>query len=62
MNRHDEMFQTLADQYDQEIDHSSTVIGKILEPFIIVFIALIVGFVLIAMYYPMTNLSQVMTR
>ena len=60
VNQLDKMFNELSEQLNEEIDHSTKLIGTVLEPLMIVIIAVIVGFILIAMYYPMFNLSQVL--
>jgi type IV pilus assembly protein PilC len=57
VNQLDSMFQKLSKQYGDEVEHQTNVVGSILEPFIILFIALFVGIVLIAMYLPLFSLS-----
>jgi type IV pilus assembly protein PilC len=59
VNELDAMFDKLAKQLNDEMEFATKVIGSILEPFMIFIIAIIVGFILIAMYYPMFSLSQV---
>lgn len=51
------IFQNLDEQYSKELDHKSEIFGKLLEPFIIVFISVIVGFIVIAMYLPMIEIN-----
>ena len=58
-NELDNMYEGLAKQYNDEIDHSTKMIGTILEPLMILIIGGIVGFILIAMYSPIFNLSKV---
>lgn len=53
----DTMFLRLADQHSAEVQHRSSMLGSVLEPFMIVFIAIFVGLILIAMYLPMFKLS-----
>jgi type IV pilus assembly protein PilC len=57
VNKLDVIFQSLDEQYSKELDHKSEVFGKLLEPFIIVFISVIVGFIIIAMYLPMIEIN-----
>ncbi len=57
VNKLDIIFQNLDEQYSKELDHKSEVFGKLLEPFIIVFISVIVGFIVIAMYLPMIEIN-----
>ncbi|MDO5968991.1 type II secretion system F family protein [Flavivirga aquimarina] len=59
INELDNMFDGLANQYNDEVDHSTKMIGTILEPLMIVLIGGIVGFIMIAMYSPMFNLSKI---
>lgn len=53
------MYDGLANQYNEEVEHSTKMIGTILEPIMIVLIGGIVGFIMIAMYSPIFNLSKV---
>ena len=59
INELDNMFDGLANQYNNDIEHSTKIIGTILEPIMIVIIGSIVGFIMIAMYSPIFNLSKV---
>ncbi|WP_396591871.1 type II secretion system F family protein [Allomuricauda sp. R78024] len=59
INELDTMFSRLADEYDEEVEHRTKMIGVILEPVIIIFIGLIVGTIMVAMYAPMFDLSKV---
>ena len=59
INELDNMFDGLANQYNDEVDHSTKMIGTILEPLMILVIGGIVGFIMIAMYSPMFNLSKI---
>lgn len=58
-NKLDTMFHKLNDQYNDEIDHTTKMVGTILEPLIIIIIGILVGFILISMYTPMFDLSKV---
>jgi type IV pilus assembly protein PilC len=59
VNQLEETFARVAKQYREEIDHRTKLIGTIIEPAIIVVIGLIVGLIMVSMYLPMFNLSNV---
>ncbi len=59
VNQLDTMFERVAKQYDDEVQHQTKMIGVVMEPLIIVIIGLVVGTVLIAMYAPMFDLSKI---
>lgn len=59
INQLDVMFDRLAKQYDEETQHSTKMLGVVLDPLMILIIGAVVGFVLIAMYVPMFELSNV---
>ncbi len=56
-----EMLLKIADNYDEEVDNAVAAMTSLLEPIMIVFLALIVGSIVIAMFLPLiqmiTNLS-----
>ncbi|MGZ4038479.1 MAG: type II secretion system F family protein [Bacteroidia bacterium] len=52
------IFQKLSSQYSEEIEHQQAVVGKVIEPFFIIVLGLIIGFILIAMYMPLFQLSN----
>ena len=59
INKLDNMFERLSEQYNEEIEHETKMIGVVLEPLIIIIIGLIVGVIMIAMYSPMFDLSKI---
>lgn len=59
INQLDTTFDRLAQQYQEDIEFRTKLIGTILEPLIIVVIGLIVGVIMVSMYLPMFNLSNV---
>jgi len=59
INKLDEMFEKLTEQYNEEIEHQTKMIGVVLEPLIIMIIGVIVGVIMIAMYSPMFDLSKI---
>lgn len=58
-NQLDRTFERLSLQYQEDIEFRTKLIGTIIEPLIIVLIGLIVGVIMVAMYLPMFNLSNV---
>ncbi len=54
------MFERLANQYTEEVDQQTAVIGSLIEPILIVFLGTIVAFILVAMYLPLFKMSTSM--
>lgn len=52
----------VADFYDEQIDNTVWVLNKLLEPFIIVFLAIIVWFIAIAIIQPIMGLADQVTQ
>lgn len=57
-NQTEYVFKQLNEQYNQEVLNQSKILTTILEPFIILFVGVIVAVLLIAMYLPMFQLSS----
>ena len=57
VNQLDTIFQKLSKQYSEELEHKLSILSSLLEPVLIIFVGLIVGIILIAMYLPMFQLS-----
>jgi type IV pilus assembly protein PilC len=51
------IFEKLHQQYSAEIEHQQAVLSKVIEPVFIVVLGLFVGFILVAMYLPMFEMS-----
>jgi type IV pilus assembly protein PilC len=62
INQLDTMFERLTEQYNEDINHQTKMIGVILEPLIIIVIGLIVGIIMISMYAPMFDLSKIINN
>ena len=62
VNQLEMILQKLSDQYQEDLKHQTKLIGKLMEPIIILIIGAIVGVILVAMYMPMFNLSNVMIQ
>lgn len=52
------IFDKLNKQYSDEIEHQQAIIGKIIEPLFLVILGGLVGFILIAMYTPLFQMSS----
>jgi type IV pilus assembly protein PilC len=48
-----EMLLRIADNYDEEVDNAVAAMTSLLEPIMIVFLAVIVGSIVIAMFLPL---------
>jgi len=55
----DRVFKQLAEQYRADMEHRSKMMGTLLEPFIILFLGVVVGFILLAMYLPIFEMGTV---
>jgi len=56
----DNNLKKISDFYDAEVSSSIDIIVTILEPVMLLFVALVVGFIVIAMYLPLFNIYQAM--
>jgi type IV pilus assembly protein PilC len=54
----DQTVSKVADFYDEQVDNTIAVLNKLLEPFILIFLAVIVWFIAIAIMQPIMNLSN----
>lgn len=52
----DEMLTKIADFYDEEVDAAVSALTSVIEPIIIVFMGIIIGGILVAMYLPMFDI------
>jgi len=55
-----EMLLKIADTFDEEVDNAVAAMTSLLEPIMIVFLAIIVGSIVIAMFLPLIDLMQTM--
>ena len=55
----DDMLNKVADFYEEEVDNMVDSLSSLLEPFILVLIGGIVGFLVVALYLPIFNLGNV---
>ncbi len=56
-----EMLNRVADIYDEEVDNAVTALTSIIEPVLIVFLAVVVGTIVLAMFLPLIALISKMT-
>jgi type II secretory pathway component PulF len=57
-NQTEFVFKQLSEQYNQEVVQQSKIMTTVLEPFIILFVGVLVAVLLVAMYLPMFQLSS----
>ena len=55
-----EMLLKIADNYDDEVDNAGSAMTSLLEPIMIVFLAVIVGSIVIAMFLPLIDMMNTM--
>lgn len=53
------MLDKIADVYEQEVNHAVDVLGTLLEPIIMVFLGLLVGGLIVALYLPIFKLGSI---
>jgi type IV pilus assembly protein PilC len=53
-----EMLSRIADTYDEEVDNAVGSLTSVIEPFMIVFLALMVGTIVIALFLPIVSIIQ----
>lgn len=58
INQLDYFFENISEQYVKEVTHQTDTLSKLIEPLIIIFLGLAVGFILVSMYLPMFQMSN----
>jgi len=58
----DNMLSKIADFYDEEVDTAVEALTSLLEPMLIIFLGVTIGFLLIAMYLPIFQIADVVSR
>ena len=58
----DSMLEKIADFYDDEVDTTVEALTSLLEPLLIVFLGVTIGGILVAMYMPIFQLADVVSR
>ena len=54
----DRMLSRIADRYEIEVDRTIDVVFKLIEPIILVFLAVVVGYIVFALLSPMLKLME----
>jgi type IV pilus assembly protein PilC len=54
----EEMFESISRYYEEEMDATIERLTSMLEPVMIVFLGVTIGFILVAMYTPMFQVGQ----
>lgn len=57
-NQLDYFFAKISEQYIEEVEYKTSTLSSMMEPLIIIFLGLIVGIILIAMYLPLFQMSN----
>ncbi len=57
VNQLEAMFSRMSQQYTDEVEYQTGLISSLLEPVMIIFLGLVVGIILVAMYLPLFELS-----
>lgn len=57
-NQLDYFFARISEQYIEEVEFKTTILSSMMEPLIIIFLGLVVGVILIAMYLPLFQMSN----
>jgi type IV pilus assembly protein PilC len=57
-NQLDYFFTKIAEQYMEEVEYKTSTLSSVMEPLIIIFLGLMVGVILIAMYLPLFEMSN----
>jgi len=53
-----EMLTRIADSYDEEVDNAVAGLTSVIEPIMIVFMAVMVGTIVIALFLPLVSIIQ----
>lgn len=56
-----EMLNRVADNYDEEVDNAVGALTSVIEPVLILFLAVVVGTIVVAMFMPIVSIIQKMT-
>ena len=56
------MLGKIADAYDDEVDNAVAALTSVIEPILIVFLAVIVGIIVVALFLPLTSVIGELSR
>jgi len=51
-------FSKISEQYIDEVEYKTSTLSSMMEPLIIIFLGVVVGIILIAMYLPLFQMSN----
>ena len=57
-NQLDYFFEKISEQYIEEVEYQTSTLSSIMEPFIILFLGIVVGVIVVAMYLPLFQMSN----
>jgi len=57
----EDMLSSVADTYDEELDATLSTLTSLMEPFLMVFLGLVIGTVVLAMFMPIFNMGSLAT-
>ena len=57
-NQLDYFFEKISEQYIEEVEYQTSTLSSIIEPFIILFLGIVVGVIVVAMYLPLFQMSN----
>jgi type IV pilus assembly protein PilC len=57
VNRLEFFFSNISKQYTEEVEHDTSMLSKMIEPSLLLFIGVVVGVILVAMYLPLIKLG-----
>jgi type IV pilus assembly protein PilC len=58
VNRLEFFFSNISKQYTEEVEHDTSMLSKMIEPLLLLFIGVVVGVILVAMYLPLIKLGS----
>ena len=58
----DDVFHKVADRYETEVDQTVDTTFKLIEPILLVIMAVIVGFIVFALFMPLLTMMQQMSK
>jgi len=54
------MLEKIADTYDEEVDNAVDALTSMIEPLLIIFLAVVVGTIVIALFMPLIKIIEVL--
>jgi type IV pilus assembly protein PilC len=56
------MLEKIADIYEEDVDNSISALLSLLEPVIIIFLGIVIGIIVICLFLPILQLTQLIRR